>query len=108
MRDRREVEIRALDRRFSQMIADRDYRVVLALEAIEKRLDLLNEFRRQSADESAKFATREVVDTALGSMSDRVADNATAISRLQGRALALAGVGAVIGAVVAVLVGVLV
>lgn len=100
-----EERIRSLDRRFSQMIADRDYRVVLALEAIEKRLDLLNEFRRQSADESARFATREVVDTAMGSMSGRIADNASAISRLQGRALALAGVGAVVGAVAAVLVG---
>jgi len=105
---RLDERIDATDRLFGQMFADRDERVVIALQSIERRLDLLNEFRRQSADESARFATREVVDTAMGSMSGRIAENASAISRLQGRALALAGVGSVVGAVVtALLLGVI-
>lgn len=97
------------DRRLSDARESDDKRVQLALtaakEAVDKadqandrRLDLLNEFRGQQSDESKKYALRESVDQAIRGLEKDV-------SLIQGRALAMAGFGALIGgAIVGVLV----
>lgn len=106
-----EGKLHDLDRRITQAIMDRDSRVDLALSAAkeavakaevanERRLDLLNEFRAQQADESRKYALSLLVETQFGAMSERVSRVETGLSALQGRALALAGFGAIFGGAV--------
>jgi hypothetical protein len=100
---------------FDHTIQDRDVRVNLALSAAkeavtkaeganDKRLDLLNEFRAQMADEASKYALNQLVNQKFDSLDQRVARNETGLSSLQGRALAMAGIGAVIGGVAAALI----
>jgi len=93
-------------------------------EATEKRLALLNEFRAQQADEARKYAERTVVaqqvsaieerlsrnengltsllatNQQFGDMEKRLARQESLVASLQGRALALAGFGALIGGTV--------
>lgn len=106
-----EWTIATLKEHFDTITADRDVRVNLALSAAkeavtkaeaadEKRFALLNEFRGQSADESRKFALRESVDQSLSAILDRMSRSEATVSNLQGRALALAGFGAVFGGLV--------
>ena len=57
-----------LDQRFEGL----DKAVGLANSQLEKRLDLLNEFRAQSQDEQDKFAKKEVVNTRLDSVCERL------------------------------------
>lgn len=106
-----EWTITTLKELFDRTIADRDVRVNLALSAAkeavakaeaadEKRFALLNEFRGQQADESRKYATRELVEQLVSSLSHRIGAVEVAVSSLQGRALALAGFGALFGGVI--------
>ena len=110
--------IDALDRWASAMFAERDKQVAAALEAsreagdksageLQRRLDLLNEFRAQAADESAHYARKEVVQADVARMEEQVAANARLIASMHGRAWALAGVGGVLGALVGVFITVL-
>jgi hypothetical protein len=110
-----EWTIATLKELFDRTIADRDVRVNLALSAAkeavtkaeladEKRFALLNEFRGQQADEARKYAPREMVDQSIGALSDRVKVAELAVSGLQGRALALAGFGALFGGVVGAMI----
>jgi hypothetical protein len=96
---------------FERMIADRDARIQIALtaskeavakaeQANERRLDLLNEFRGQQADEARKYALSTLVEQQFNALDQRVARNETLTAGLQGRALALAGFGAVFGGVI--------
>ena len=82
---------------FERVISDQDRRVDQALiasrdavdkaeRAQERRLDLLNEFRGQAADESAKYAQRAVVEPRLSKLED-------AISRAYGGLIVVAFVG---------------
>ena len=100
---------------FDRTIADRDVRVNLALSAAkeavvkaeganDRRLDLLNEFRAQQADEARKYALSVLVDARFEGQSARVARVESGVSVLQGRALALAGFGALVGGVVGALI----
>jgi vacuolar-type H+-ATPase subunit H len=50
------------DRRIEQALAAARQAVEKAEKAQERRLDLLNEFRAQAADESKKYALRETMD----------------------------------------------
>ena len=95
-------------REFETRIKDRDIRVELALSAQEKavvkaeaaineRLALLNEFRAQQSDEARKYALRELVEQIRKEMSERIGRQETITATLQGRALALAGFGALVG-----------
>jgi len=61
---------RRIEQRFTSQALAVDAALAAAKEAVDKaekaqerRLDLLNEFRAQSSDEQARFATREFVDT---------------------------------------------
>lgn len=96
---------------FQRQIDDRDVRVNLALSAAkeavvkseaadEKRFALLNEFRGQQADEARKYAPSELVNQQFSSVTDRIGRAETAVASLQGRALALAGFGALFGGAV--------
>jgi exonuclease VII large subunit len=82
--------VEALSRLVMQMFADRDRQVDSALRAheaandravasLEKRLDLLNEFRNQSIDEAHRFALREVVDQRFD-QAQRAVDRATEVN----------------------------
>lgn len=103
---RLEEQVKALERLVMQMFKDRDTALDTAFAATNERLHGLNESRALERDKAAEFAQREVVDAALTAMSTRVSENTAAISRLQGRALALAGVGAAVGAVGGLVVGI--
>ncbi len=82
---------------FERVIADQDRRIEQALSAArdavdkaekaqERRLDLLNEFRAQAADEGRKYALRESVE-------DRLSKLETNIARLYGGLAVVAFVG---------------
>ncbi len=69
---------------FERVIADQDRRIEQALHASrdavdkaekaqERRLDLLNEFRAQAADEGRKYALREAVEDRLGKIETNIA-----------------------------------
>lgn len=77
-----------------------------AEDGINRRLDLLNEFRAQSADEAKKFSLREVTDQQLGDISARVGRLEQARSEHVGSGLTMGRVAAVTAAVVTVVVGV--
>jgi len=100
---------------FDRTIEDRDVRVNLALSAAkeavakaeasdEKRFALLNEFRGQQADESRKYATRESVDQSVANLANRITRNENGVATLQGRAMALAGFGALIGGLIGAMI----
>jgi hypothetical protein len=102
--------IDTLKEHFAAIIADRDVRVNLALSAAkeavakaeaadEKRFALLNEFRAQQADEARKYAPSELVNQKFDDLSGRLGRSETAIASLQGRALALVAIGAIVGAI---------
>jgi len=110
-----EWTISTLKELFDRTIADRDVRVNLALSAAkeavtkaelsdEKRFALLNEFRGQSVEEARKYATRESVEQMTIALERRVGINETSLATLQGRALALAGFGALFGGVVGAMI----
>lgn len=61
-----------------------------ANEANEKRLDGLNELRALANDQSATFARKEVIDTRIDSLAER-------ISSIEGRFLAIATIGTIVG-----------
>lgn len=101
-----------LDRRLSGAIDDRDSRIQLALAATkeavgkaevanDKRLELLNEFRAQSADRDSRFALSEVVDEKMETLRTAIGRNTNDLAALQGRLIAIAGVGALFGAAIA-------
>ncbi len=71
------------EKRTSQLERDAKDALAKASVALEKRLDLLNEFRAQAADESSKYARREDLET----LKERV-DMAAG-----GRAMLLATIG---------------
>ena len=58
-----DVVIREMDRRLSDAQTNAKEAIKVANAAQERRLDLLNEFRGQQKDESAKYALRETVDS---------------------------------------------
>ncbi len=78
--------------------------VTKAEAADEKRFALLNEFRGQQADESRKYAPRDMVETVFNGLRDRITRNEAELARLQGRAIALAGFGALFGGIVGTMI----
>lgn len=116
LKEYHDTRINELDRRITQAIDDRDARVDLAMSAAkeavvkadsanERRLDLLNEFRGQQADEARKYAPMLLVDEKFFTINQRMSLLERSISDLSGRAIALAGIGVVIGGVVGALIG---
>lgn len=108
IREHLEAIISEVDKRLSGAIDDRDKRIQLALaaskEAVlkaetanDKRLELLNEFRSQSADRDARFATSELVDQKFKTLGLELSRNTKDIASLQGRLIAIAGLGALFG-----------
>ena len=66
----------------------------------ERRLGLLNEFRAQAADESSKYALSVVVNQTIKGLERRLDAAEQGVAALQGRALAIAGVSALVGGAV--------
>ena len=61
-----------------------------ANEANEKRLDGLNELRALASDQASTFARKDVTDTKLDTLSEKV-------SSMEGRLLAIATIGTIFG-----------
>jgi hypothetical protein len=78
--------------------------ITKAEQSIDRRLDLLNEFRAQAADESRKYAQTAMVDAEISALEKRITRNETSIATLQGRALALVGFGALFGGAVSAII----
>lgn len=92
-----EWTIDTLKELFDREFTSRDANIKLALAELERRLALLNEFRAQQSDESRKYAQTAVVSVSIDALSGRISRTEQALSILQGRALALAGIGALFG-----------
>lgn len=93
--DRRLTDARQADRdRVELAFSASQTAINKAEDANERRLELLNEFRSQQAEEARKYVPRETFDLASG----RIAALEKAGATLQGRAIAFAGFGALIGA----------
>ena len=107
--DRRLVEsIEAHDRRAMQQFQASKDAVDKAERTMTARLELLNEFRAQQADESKKYLLRDLYEREHGTLSNRVVAVEAMAGALQGRALAFAGMAAIIGSIVgAILVAVI-
>jgi hypothetical protein len=65
--------------------------------AMDKRLDLLNEFRGKAEDSADRYALRELVDAKFEAMTTRMGRLEQLLASVQGRAIAMAGFGALIG-----------
>jgi len=74
------------DKRIEQSRSDSREALSKAEKAQERRLDLLNEFRAQAADESKKYAIRETTDARLHSLDMH-------ISRIYGGMLVIGFIG---------------
>lgn len=109
LRDYLEMRIAELDQRLTNAIEGRDVRVQMALAAAkeataksekanDERLALLNEFRAQASDESRKYALDAVMEAEFKSMEKRILAAEKVMAGLQGRAVAVAGLGAIGGA----------
>lgn len=107
--------VETIKEHFTAIIADRDVRIGLALsankEAVEKaeaavneRLKLLNEFRGQLSDQASKYALTDLVNQQNKEFDGRIGRVENAVSSLQGRALALVAIGAVVGAIASAVV----
>jgi hypothetical protein len=59
---------KGVEARFAAM----DKAIALATISLERRLDLLNEFRGQSEDQAARFVSSEVLDAKLESIINRL------------------------------------
>lgn len=115
LREHLEALIDNLDKRLSGAIDDRDARIQLALaaskEAVlkaetanDKRLELLNEFRGQSADRDARFALTDVMDQKFTTYDEKIGRNTSDIASLQGRLIAFTGLGALFGGSITALI----
>ncbi len=94
----------AADKAVQTALLSAEKAVAKAETAAERRFEAVNEFRGQLADQATTFMPRNEADVRLGAMDEKVDRNAKDIASLQGRALALAGIGALIGgALVAVI-----
>jgi len=119
LRDYLQRQIDDMDRRVAESLAAHDRRgqqqFSAAQEAVDKaertmsaRLELLNEFRAQQADESKKYMSRDLYDREHANLAARVTAVEMTAGTLQGRALAFAGMAAIIGSIVgAILVAVI-
>jgi len=85
--------LRALDQRLSQSQSDAKEALKVALTANEKRLDLLNEFRAQQADEAKKYVTKDSYNAAHEALSDSVNRLDTQIAKLYGGLVVVAMIG---------------
>ena len=81
------------DKRIDQALLNARVAVDKAQAAQEHRLDLLNEFRAQQADESRKYALREALEAAVKERDQRLARIEAQISRLYGGLAVLAFIG---------------
>jgi hypothetical protein len=81
--------LNALEKRIAAGNADAKEAVRTAMQANEKRLDLLNEFRGQAEDQSRKYITTEMHDV----LQKEVNANSTQIARLYGGLMVVAMVG---------------
>jgi hypothetical protein len=81
------------DRRIEQALTAAKDAVDKAEKAQERRLDLLNEFRAQAADEARKYALRETVEQTFRERDSRLGKTETQIARLYGGLAVVAFVG---------------
>ncbi len=89
LKDHFDRMLKEQDRRIEQAHRASKEAVAKAEQAIDKRLDLLNEFRAQSADESAKYVTHDHLDA----LKDRLSTLEGSINKAHGAILLLALLG---------------
>lgn len=88
-----ESRILSLDKKVDQMDADHSKALIKAETALDKRLDLLNEFRAQSAEESKRYVTLNVYNEKHAALSDRVDAVERQMSRMYGGVIAVGAIG---------------
>jgi hypothetical protein len=87
----------AADKAVQTALLSAEKAVAKAETAAERRFEAVNEFRGQLADQATTFMPRTEADVRLTAMDEKVSRNTEDIASLQGRALALAGIGALTG-----------
>ncbi len=88
-----ESQLIALDRRTEQASADARQALAKAETALERRLDLLNEFRAQASEESKKYVQADVYNTNHETLRVEVNNCKTSISRLYGGIVVVGMIG---------------
>ena len=89
LREYLEMRLQEQDKRVEQArLSAEEAKKVLVI-STEKRLDLLNEFRNQAADESRKYATREMLEA----IADRVLELESSRNQLYGGLLIVGVIG---------------
>ena len=95
------------DKRYMALFQAQKEATVVALEgarvatlkaeaAMERRLDLLNEFRQALADQAAGFITRENADSRFDRFDEKIDELKESIDQSKGRAGGISAVGAVL------------
>ncbi len=93
LRDHFTALLSAQDRRIEQALTASKLAVDKAETSQERRLDLLNEFRAQAADESVKYALRENVEQLNLAGLRRITNLETQVARLYGGLAVVAFIG---------------
>ncbi len=88
-----EAQLEALDRRTERTAVDAREALLKAETALERRLDLLNEFRAQAAEESKKYILQPLYDTNHAALTLRVSKIEIAVSRLYGGVVVVGMIG---------------
>ncbi len=94
----------AAEKAVTAAMAAAEKAVTKAEVAADKRLDGLNELRQMALDWKSEFARQTTVDLQIKGLSDKNDGIEKQIATLQGRALALAGFGALFGGAVGALI----
>lgn len=66
------METISLKKHFNKRIKDIKEAAKVALAAMDKRLDGMNEFRNQLKDQTANFSTKESVDTQMQMLESKI------------------------------------
>ena len=109
--------IEALDRRNEQRFVDLEKTVESSLEsaraavskaeaAQDKRMDSMNEFRGQLADQTATLLTRTEYDVAHSGLVERISDVSSRLARIEGRSGGLASGWAYLAGALALMVSI--
>lgn len=102
---------RALDERQrlnEALVTSQEQAIKVARQALEQRLEGMNEFRAQLTRQAGEFASREMLEARFASLSDRIDGNSDRVQGLELRIAYYVGAAGVLGAIVAVIGQVLV
>jgi hypothetical protein len=109
-----EARLKAQEERVALALSAADRAVTKAEQAVERRLEGMNEFRAAMADQQAKLPTRTEVDSAIAVVIARLDSLGERITRLEQAQSRAAGMGAgawqlwlALGGIVALIAGLL-